>query len=686
MSGVSVAAKRLVPRSARHRVYPLRHALTSSPGTPPGLTSDVLDDVVRDLFGIRTGIVRHAPMPGYKFGGVYRVWVTSKRGRTKTLVFKRVSLLPEDYPAIASYPGTPGIPEWELLHEAYPQVSAVVPVVYRASRAEDEKYHQFLMEDLSWTHRPVLTESDVETVVSRLPAVHSALGDWSHAVGYQHRIDWSPASAGALLGWVEESLNMFLPFDSSGMAEETLRIWGRVIDAFTQVEAAASAPCRIVHGDFNRMNTFLEVDGSGIRAVDWEWMGWGPPHIDLASVLKRSPWSQQRALVRRFFDDDDVSHEHNWQVFLWSRLGRCLLDAALHARQNASGIGHTAYDVGAHLRRAREVMDVLDTTQTLSRSLPSPTPEQDPHPRVPTEKPQLTIALPVYNGARYLRETLESILSQTFTDFELIISDNASTDATPQILEEFAGRDDRIRVVRRTETVGAHFNYNDVLSLARGEYFKWAADDDLYEPEFLELCVKELDQHPEAVLAYTQTVDIDSQDAFIVDRPLNLDLSDGAPSQRFSTYLAAPNACLPIFGVHRKSALAATDLLGHYAGGDGVLLAELTLHGTFREVPHPLFRHREHEGRSVNTLPHPRWRAQWFHPGRQGPDPYHWKALLRYVRGVARAPIGWSDRIRASSLLFRWSVSRAPKLMRDLVAVVGWRLTSGRSRRSQGSE
>src|SRR5947199_10486063 len=104
-------------------------------------------------------------------------------------------------------------------------------------------------------------------------------------------------------------------------------------------------------------------------------------------------------------------------------------------------------------------------------------------------KPRVSIGIPVYNAENFLREAIESIRQQTFTDFEIVISDNCSTDRTPQICEEYAAKDRRIRYVRNATNLGAGFNHRRVAELARGEFFKWQSRDDLCHPTFLERCV-----------------------------------------------------------------------------------------------------------------------------------------------------------------------------------------------------
>ena len=122
----------------------------------------------------------------------------------------------------------------------------------------------------------------------------------------------------------------------------------------------------------------------------------------------------------------------------------------------------------------------------------------------PAKPPRVSIGLPVYNGERWLAEALDSLLAQTYSDFELIISDNGSTDDTQAICEEYAARDRRIRYIRQEINRGLAWNWNCVFEESAGDYFKWAACDDLYHPTFLERCVQILDQYPDVAWCHTR--------------------------------------------------------------------------------------------------------------------------------------------------------------------------------------
>jgi glycosyltransferase involved in cell wall biosynthesis len=104
--------------------------------------------------------------------------------------------------------------------------------------------------------------------------------------------------------------------------------------------------------------------------------------------------------------------------------------------------------------------------------------------------PKVATGMPVWNGEKFVSEAIESILAQTYGDFELVISDNASTDATAEICHDYAKQDARIRYIRQKTNIGAAPNYNEVFRHSSGQYFKWAAHDDVLAPEFIGECVR----------------------------------------------------------------------------------------------------------------------------------------------------------------------------------------------------
>jgi glycosyltransferase involved in cell wall biosynthesis len=167
--------------------------------------------------------------------------------------------------------------------------------------------------------------------------------------------------------------------------------------------------------------------------------------------------------------------------------------------------------------------------------------------------PRLTIGLIIYNGADSARRCIDSLLAQTFQDFELLIHDNGSTDGTSEICAEYPAHDARVRHVRHANTIPQSTNFRGVLMAARTEFFMWAADDDIWGKRFAEMCITELDNHPEAVAACTRVLFTypDGSDRMARGTfPIR-----GTPTPRIKTYLSNPRDSARLYGVYRTPAL-----------------------------------------------------------------------------------------------------------------------------------
>jgi glycosyltransferase involved in cell wall biosynthesis len=219
-----------------------------------------------------------------------------------------------------------------------------------------------------------------------------------------------------------------------------------------------------------------------------------------------------------------------------------------------------------------------------------------------SDLPSVSLALPVYNGEKFIVDAIRSILAQDHKNFELIITDNASTDGTEKICRDFAASDQRVRYVRNERNLGAGPNYNLGFELSRGKYFKWCACDDRISEDFVSASVASLEQNQDAVLAYgtTQTIDQNGRLVPLVGKMLGPQLADDRPMRRFKKFLNDRNTNFEIFGLHRSAALKNTTMHRSYYGSDKTLMAELTLLGRFIFVPGILFYNREHPDRSIN--------------------------------------------------------------------------------------
>lgn len=279
---------------------------------------------------------------------------------------------------------------------------------------------------------------------------------------------------------------------------------------------------------------------------------------------------------------------------------------------------------------------------------------------------RVSIGLPVYNGERFLAATLESLLAQTYTHFELIISDNASTDRTEEICRAYAAEDERIRYYREEENRGAAWNYNRVFELSRAPYFKWAAADDICLPTFLERCVDVLEGRRDVVLCYPKAQFIDENGSRGADYEDHMHLDHPSAVWRFRMAISSLRRANCVFGVIRTSVLRQTKLIGAYPASDWVLLAELAMHGRFCEVPESLFLRRLHEGMSWYAGKTQRERAFWFQPRQPGGRYFpRWRMAGEYFVAIRRCPLSLCTRFGCYLQLVPWVVRRSKTLCRE---------------------
>lgn len=288
--------------------------------------------------------------------------------------------------------------------------------------------------------------------------------------------------------------------------------------------------------------------------------------------------------------------------------------------------------------------------------------------------PRVSIGIPVYNGENYIREALDSILAQTFQNFELVISDNASTDATEEICKEYLAKDARVRYYRNGRNMGATWNNNRVFELSQGEYFKWAAHDDVCAPDFLEKCVEALDQDSSIVLSYPWTKNIDQNSQVIGEYDLDgkLKLDSFSPSVRFRSMHRA-FMCYPIFGVIRSATLKQTPLLGSFGHADGALLSRLALMGRFHEVPKHLFLNRRHSEQSTSVCSKDGKCdfyafLVWWDPDNAGRVVFPtWRLFGEYCKAIAETPIPLYDQARCYLTMASWLRTRWITMLQEVI-------------------
>lgn len=215
--------------------------------------------------------------------------------------------------------------------------------------------------------------------------------------------------------------------------------------------------------------------------------------------------------------------------------------------------------------------------------------------------PGVSVGMPVYNGEKFIRNALDSLLAQDYGNFEIIICDNASTDKTAEICREYAGRDPMVKYHLNETNLGPFKNFGKTFELSGSEYFMWAAYDDEWEPSFISRCVEAMENSPSAVMSYSAIEFIDEDGKpfsspghdcvkyyHLLDNP---DLSMPDVRERLKR-LFGRNGWYSTYGLVRSEVLRKTRGMRSAFGSDVVLLMELCMQGPFAKVPEKLFRYR----------------------------------------------------------------------------------------------
>ena len=282
------------------------------------------------------------------------------------------------------------------------------------------------------------------------------------------------------------------------------------------------------------------------------------------------------------------------------------------------------------------------------------------------DKPRVTIGVPVYNGERFLHQCLDSLLSQTYRNFVLVISDNASTDRTREICEAYVKADPRVRYHRNPVNLGMYGNFNRVLELVGTPYVKLANADDYWAPTMLADCMEQMERNPSLVLCHPRVVLVDKDGGEIrrYDKPLHLMEDDAA--LRFRRVLTELGLVNQLMGVMRIDAVRSMLPFMPCPPADTVFLAELSLHGKIMELPKFQYFRRFHEESSS-------WdRKSDAHQIKRvsgaGTRRLHlatWKHHWGLVRRVLHSPLGFGAKLPLLGFLARRAVWDRSALLRE---------------------
>lgn len=292
-------------------------------------------------------------------------------------------------------------------------------------------------------------------------------------------------------------------------------------------------------------------------------------------------------------------------------------------------------------------------------------------------EPLVTVGLPVYNAERYVAHSLETLLAQTWRDFVIVVSDNASTDRTGEICREYAQRDARVRYHRNPTNLGMAANYNYTFSQARSRYFRWATADDYCAPEMLEDSVEVMEADPSLSLCYPRAVFVDEEGREIGRWQDSLHLVQDDPVERFRAVVTGIGRVHHHLGLMRTECLRRTGLVAKHVASDIGLIAEMALLGKLFQVPKYQFYRRLHPD-SSSWKPDDAHQARRYHASGVGRVPfnrlrYHW----RFVQAVRRAPLAPRQRIALYRFLTRLAISDRDRLAGESLSDLASLLRAG---------
>jgi glycosyltransferase involved in cell wall biosynthesis len=283
--------------------------------------------------------------------------------------------------------------------------------------------------------------------------------------------------------------------------------------------------------------------------------------------------------------------------------------------------------------------------------------------------PPVSVAIPTYNCERYIGQCVESLLGQSYGDFELVISDNASTDGTEEICRRYAAADRRVRYVRRNENIGGPGNFRYVFSLCSGRYHKWSTADDYWHPEFLGEAVAVLDAQPEVVLCHPKTQLIDAEGRKIEDYAGDLELTDESPRRRVRELYSRIGLCNAHLGLLRRDAMLGTRLIAGHLASDVDFLAEMAMRGKFRLLPDVRFFRRFHPASSSWARGDETHQAAYYAPAAKSLSSFGtWRRFGFRLGAVWRGPVGLGDKLALGTDVLRWMGHERHALTRELGA------------------
>ncbi len=280
-------------------------------------------------------------------------------------------------------------------------------------------------------------------------------------------------------------------------------------------------------------------------------------------------------------------------------------------------------------------------------------------------KPLVSLCIPVFNGENYLEECIRSLIAQPRGDIEILISDNASTDATEEICREFSSSDRRIVYLRQSENMGAAWNFNECFRRSRGEFFSWTGHDDIRPPDFVDVSLAAFDAAGhDYVMVSCRSVFIDGEGESIGLDVGVMPVRSKWAFRRLGTALNHSDFSAPFYGMIRRETLERTRQVGAFEASDIVFISEVAMLGKVAEVEDVLLYRRLHlkQASEMNTSKDDL--QNWLDP-KSPPSSlsYSSKLFVEHQRSIGHMGLGLGQRVMCHATVPAVMITRRSRVI-----------------------
>jgi PST family polysaccharide transporter len=325
-------------------------------GQPDDFPGEVLETAVKARGGGAVKGVRHQHMSGWKKRGAFRVVAEDEAGREWRFIYKNAYYGREEIAALEGLPVKPGPPEFTLYQCAGRDLRAFLPEVYASREVVPDEHYWYLMEDLSRDYTTRNGEDEIITVCDRLPEIHAALGESVDARLGEKMLRYDREFSERLLGYVDDIVRRFAGDRKTRGMGEWLPHWDLLTAAYAKMldEVYENDVVIPIHGDLNMTNImFHNQDPRQFKLIDWEWVGFGLPQSELASVLKVVPSELEFKALATYVAASGRDNAHAFERgYLWCKMQRGIFDAGFFARQITDASHGTLLNLDRHMQRA----------------------------------------------------------------------------------------------------------------------------------------------------------------------------------------------------------------------------------------------------------------------------------------------------------------------------------------------